>query len=460
MDAKLAENYLNIAIEFIKKGEEKKAFQNLKQAYKYGNTQGYLLLADAYKNGRGTKEDLKQAFKITEELANIEELDNNVLVGQFNLSIMYAKGIGTEQDLDKFHIWIKKSADNGFTTAQHTYGYFLEKGMNGISVSLKEAEKYYIRACVKNHVDAQCNLVMLYANNEEFEDEIYTKKAIYWLKEATKNGHKQTAGILEQYKEELGDEFPSDEECEEAVSEDLDWAFQEAMESMLKLHNIDEEDDEVEQDEELVDEDELSDEDLTSYLVAKGFELMQKDGDYEGAFNHWKKAYEMGSITAAYNLAQCYDRGQGVKQNPQKGFELFLLCATSENADKSVLAGAQYRVGNGYFNGNGVERDFDKAFEWYTLAADNGNAFAQFNLALCYFTGNHLTINFKKCYHYASLAVENDFLQAYYILGTLYLSGNGVERDIVKAKELFTIAAERGDINSERILNQINFDEL
>ncbi len=44
-------------------------------------------------------------------------------------------------------------------------------------------------------------------------------------------------------------------------------------------------------------------------------------------------------------------------------------------------------LGYCYDNGQGVAKDLSKAVEFYTLAANQGNAFAQFNLGYCYYNG-------------------------------------------------------------------------
>lgn len=499
VNEEMGKNYLEMGLSAFKIGSDKRGFECIKNAYEFGNRAAHLLYAEAYLNGTGTKKNEKKARELYEELANIDDVSEEVCKAQFNLSVIYAKGTGVKIDLKKSMEWLKKAADNGFTTAQHTYGHFLEKGENGLDIDLMEAEKYYIRAATGNSVDAQASLIMLYLNNEEFDDEKHIKKAIYWLTEATENGHKQTASILEDIKNEMGDNFPSGDECFEAVQEDYEMVIAEkrarfkrnimvkyniseelAEQFVQKImdENADEDSDEEDDDEDIDDEDSIdtdddADEDFdeeddseeeyedeSDALVREGFTLMHKDGDEEGAFKKWEKAHKMGNLTATYNLAQCYDFGSGVEHDAEKGFELFMKCATAkENIEKSIVAGAQYRVGNGYFNGNGVKQDFDKAFKWYEKAADNGNAAAQFNMALCTYTGNHVQQDFKKCFRYAKLAADQDNVQAYSILGALYLFGQGTEQNVELGKKYLSIAASRGDTGAQNILDAVSREE-
>jgi TPR repeat protein len=70
------------------------------------------------------------------------------------------------------------------------------------------------------------------------------------------------------------------------------------------------------------------------------------------------------------------------------------------------------------FHGQGVARDLQEAIKLWTWAADQGDAYAQFNLA------------------------------------EMYLAGRGVPRDLVKAQSLFTLAGKTLDVSKE--LNQVS----
>ena len=60
-----------------------------------------------------------------------------------------------------------------------------------------------------------------------------------------------------------------------------------------------------------------------------------------------------------------YDKGQGVKQDYKKAFELY------EKAANQGFAQAQLNVGTMYENAEGVKEDKKKAKEWYKKACDN-----------------------------------------------------------------------------------------
>ena len=65
----------------------------------------------------------------------------------------------------------------------------------------------------------------------------------------------------------------------------------------------------------------------------------------------------------------------------QTAFKLWLPLAEQGNAY------AQFNLGNMYANGRGVKQDDVEAVKWYRKVAEQGNVYAQFNLGLMYDNG-------------------------------------------------------------------------
>ena len=57
---------------------------------------------------------------------------------------------------------------------------------------------------------------------------------------------------------------------------------------------------------------------------------------------------------------------------------------------------AQYNLGVMYDAGNGVLQDYKEAVRWYRLAAEQGLASAQFNLGWMYDNGNGVPQDYKE----------------------------------------------------------------
>ena len=65
-----------------------------------------------------------------------------------------------------------------------------------------------------------------------------------------------------------------------------------------------------------------------------------------------------------------------------------------------------------YANGQGVPQNYAEAVKWYRLAADQGNATAQFNLALMYANGQGVPQNYAEAVKWYRLAADQGDAEA------------------------------------------------
>ena len=101
-----------------------------------------------------------------------------------------------------------------------------------------------------------------------------------------------------------------------------------------------------------------------------------KLGNYEEARKAWLQLADKGNTSAMINLANMYEMGQGVPQDPT------VAVAWLEKAAALEDARAQLHLGVAYEKGQGVERDPRKATEWFRKAAEQDDTTAQFNLGV------------------------------------------------------------------------------
>ena len=95
---------------------------------------------------------------------------------------------------------------------------------------------------------------------------------------------------------------------------------------------------------------------------------------------------------------------------------------------------------------------------WKSLA-ENGDAFAQYNLGNMYRVGHGLWENDKTAVKWYTLAAEQGHASAQYFLGWMYADGEGVIQDNVRAHMWLNIAAllgnktasENSDLIAERM---------
>ena len=102
-----------------------------------------------------------------------------------------------------------------------------------------------------------------------------------------------------------------------------------------------------------------------------------------------------------------------------------------------------------YQNGKGVTKDEAEAVKWYRKAAEQGNSFAQYNLAKAYdsaYYGNRGTVNdIKEAVKWYRKAAEQGDADAQYELAKNIKLGIGTQEDEVESLKWYTKAAESGN---------------
>jgi TPR repeat protein len=84
---------------------------------------------------------------------------------QFNVALMYEKGIGVGKDEKEALVWYGKSAMQGNANAQFNLGVFYENG-RGTKVDFAKANEWYRKASVQGDALAIGNLGMLYVRGQ------------------------------------------------------------------------------------------------------------------------------------------------------------------------------------------------------------------------------------------------------------------------------------------------------
>lgn len=111
---------------------------------------------------------------------------------------------------------------------------------------------------------------------------------------------------------------------------------------------------------------------------------------------------------------------------------------------------AQCALGARYASGEGGEQDFAKSLEWYTKAAQQGNAKAQWNVAILYARGpGGIAQDAQQAAQWCQQAADQGFAAAQATLGLMYANGQGVEKDVGQAVTLLQQAADQGDTEAE-----------
>ena len=111
---------------------------------------------------------------------------------------------------------------------------------------------------------------------------------------------------------------------------------------------------------------------------------------------------------------------------------------------------AQSNLAFMYYTGTGVPRDAAEAVRWYRLAAEQGVAIAQYALGYSYANGQGLPEDDAEAVRWYRLAAEQGDARAQSNLGYHYTNGEGVPKDYVLAYMWYNLAAAQGHDLAQR----------
>lgn len=183
-----------------------------------------------------------------------------------------------------------------------------------------------------------------------------------------------------------------------------------------------------------------------------------EDGDgveqnLDAAVRFYNLAAENGNSYALNNLGRLYQNGKGVKKDIKEAFRLYNLSAAQGNGY------AFYNLGVLYETGNYVEKNLNEAFRYFALSASKYNSFGQNSLGICYEIGSGVQMNVKEAAKLFKYSASQGNYHAMYNLGKCYQSGRGVEKDLDEAKRLFMMASDHGHSGAQLALKEIKLSE-
>ena len=91
------------------------------------------------------------------------------------IGVLYALGLGVEQDRAKAFEWYMVSAENGHAGAQSGVGWYYEVGLGGVPIDLVKAHMWYAVSAVGGDVDAAVSVTEI--EKKMTRDQIATAQA-------------------------------------------------------------------------------------------------------------------------------------------------------------------------------------------------------------------------------------------------------------------------------------------
>jgi uncharacterized protein len=169
-------------------------------------------------------------------------------------------------------------------------------------------------------------------------------------------------------------------------------------------------------------------------------------GKFDEALPLLKKAAEMGSPEAQYNLGYSYQAGIGVGQNSFKAFAWYLKAAENDWND------GLFAVMMAYANGDGVEQSMASAFDYALKCGSNKDVTCMYNVISCYKEGIGTEKDLQKMLEWAvrlgslenpeNLHISGKITSARLNLAHMFRDGNDVEKDLLQSYAWFLIYNE------------------
>lgn len=288
--------------------------------------------------------------------------------------------------------YLKQRAKQSDPQAQHDLGLLYKNGKNQIAKQLFKAVKWFERAALQDHQDAQLMLVRMYLDldKEGFPKE--EQKAVRWVEKLVQQNNAEAQNLLGgMYSQGLG--VSKDET--EAIKWFLLSAERGCVKAQFNLGN--------------------------KYSKGEGIEV-----DIKEAIKWYKLAADQGHANAQIMLNK-YSHERNKLQNDKDDIQHLILAAEQGDATAQVTLGHRHEVGFG------VSQSYKKAIKWYRKAADQNNVTAQLSLVYIFDKDQ----NYPEAFHWAQKAAEQGNVVAQFTLGGMYYLGKGVEQDYEKAFQCY-----------------------
>ncbi|KAF9931308.1 hypothetical protein FBU30_010447 [Linnemannia zychae] len=200
------------------------------------------------------------------------------MVGQFNVGVLYGIGLGVIQDYTKAILWYRKAADQGHALAQYSIGYLYEHG-HGVQLDYLTAMSWYLKAANQGNSHAQLNIGIMYDNGLGVHQNYST--AMSWFLKAADQGCANAQSYI-------GYLYSTGRGVEQDYLKALTW-YQKAADQGFSLaqYNV-------------------------GFLYFSGGGIHR---DYSQAMSWFRKAADQGLPDAQYLIGVMYDSGSGVPRD-------------------------------------------------------------------------------------------------------------------------------------------------
>ncbi len=233
---------------------------------------------------------------------------------------------------------VKKAVAGDNSEAYYLLAMLHQNGLGEISPDSKKMVENLIISATKGYAKAQYMLGDMYKSGDEVVKD--KEKALYWLKKAADQGHKDAKMELELMEPQIRGKGPGEQ-----------------LPGIL-----------------------LSDKSPGEYKKA-GDRYYFDEKQYKKAFEAYEQGALMGHAGCQNMLGYLYHMGHGVKLDNKKAVKWYRKSAMQEHSI------GLFNLGVMYANGLGTKQDYKEAWKLFLKSANLGLAEAQFQLGILYSKG-------------------------------------------------------------------------
>lgn len=168
---------------------------SLRMAAANGDPSAQFEVATRMSEGKGTKQDFKQAATWFKRSAG-----QGFAPAQYRLGTLYERGLGVSRDVNRAQIWYLKAAEQGNLRAMHNLAV-LSAGQASGKPDYDRAAQWFIKAAESGLADSQFNAGVLFENGLGVSKDL--SEAYKWYTLAARNGDKESLKRSQKLRSEL-----------------------------------------------------------------------------------------------------------------------------------------------------------------------------------------------------------------------------------------------------------------
>lgn len=338
--------------------------------------------------------DLIRAFQIFQSITEMQDVNETVAKAFFNVALCYEYGIGTTRSLQEATVYYLLASQNGIDEGNNRAQKCRRKSRIKESKAERKHAANYVRMMEKCDEASYSNIKSLAERFRQLPDQ------------ASIRSHSK---VLTDKSSSYSNNYNH-----QTLKNDADGGHVDAQLELGCMY----------------------------------YQVYKTEKSLKNAFNYFKLAADKNvggvyssSTLAKYNLALCFDKGQGVSQSDAEAYHYYKMAADRGYPE------AIFQVGYMNFIGKGTEKSFGNAFDYFNIAAlknipgaNSVSTFAKVILGILYKERNKKRF-YQEAFRYFKIAAAQGNSEGQFFVAECYELGIGTKRSSRNAIKYYGLVA-------------------